>query len=300
MAITISGREFEPLAAHTRERLPAVLVHPGHRAGGRLPHRALGLRPGMRVLDVGCGPGPPRPRPGRARARGGRRRHRRRLSAAARRPRRRPARHLGAGRRPAAAVPGEFDAAISLCQGGFGLLGGDDDGLVLDEMAEAVRPGGRVAVTAFSAYFAVRYLEDGDTFDAAAGVNHERTEVRDQAGAVASFDLWTTCFTPRELRLLAGRGAAEYRALVGGARRLRARPPTSNTPSSCSQPRCSIEMRRTVCCTLPPQPLSGGAFARKEGDDSMSDTTTTPAAPATIRSRRSPVRARDGDLRRGG
>jgi hypothetical protein len=97
-----------------------------------------------------------------------------------------------------------FDAALSLCQGGFGLLGGRDDGLVVHEMAEAVRAGGRLAVTAFSAYFAVRHLEAGDTFDADAGVNHERSEVRDPDGAVASFDLWTTCFTPRELRLMAG------------------------------------------------------------------------------------------------
>ena len=124
-----------------------------------------------------------------------------------------------------------FDAAISLCQGGFGLLGGYDDGVVLQQMAEAVRAGGRVAVTAFSAYFAVRHLEPGDTFDVAAGVNHERTEVRDPAGATASFDLWTTCFTPRELRLMAAAaGLRCHRALVGRAGRVRARPPDLEHP----------------------------------------------------------------------
>jgi hypothetical protein len=41
------------------------------------------------------------------------------------------------------------------------------------------------------------------TFDADAGVNHERTTVKDEQGRDAEFDLWTTCFTPRELRLLA-------------------------------------------------------------------------------------------------
>ena len=51
-------------------------------------------------------------------------------------------------------------------------------------------------MSAFSAYFQVRYLEDTDTFDADAGVNHERTEVRDEAGGTADVDLWTTCFTP--------------------------------------------------------------------------------------------------------
>ena len=49
-------------------------------------------------------------------------------------------------------------------------------------MVECLRPGGRLALSAFSAYFQVRYLEDGDDFDADRGVNHERTEVRDPAG----------------------------------------------------------------------------------------------------------------------
>ncbi len=106
-----------------------------------------------------------------------------------------------------------FDAAISLCQGGFGLLGGYDDGLVLREMADAVRPGGRVAVTAFSAYFAVRHLEPGDTFD----VGRRRQPRTDRGprpeGAVASFDLWTTCFTPRELRLMAAAAGLDVTGL---------------------------------------------------------------------------------------
>jgi SAM-dependent methyltransferase len=100
--------------------------------------------------------------------------------------------------------PGSFDAAISLCQGGFGLLGGVSDDSILTGLAAAVRPGGQVAVSAFSAYFSVRFLEDGDDFDAATGVNHEVTSVRNEAGEEREFDLWTTCFTPRELRLLAG------------------------------------------------------------------------------------------------
>ena len=62
-----------------------------------------------------------------------------------------------------------------------------------------------MAVSAFSAYFQVRYLEETDSFDAEAGVNHEVTEVRDEAGVATSAELWTTCFTPRELRLLADR-----------------------------------------------------------------------------------------------
>jgi SAM-dependent methyltransferase len=108
----------------------------------------------------------------------------------------------------------EFDAAISLCQGAFGLCGGpgaplDADGAVLAGMARALRPGGRLAVSAFSSYFQVRFLEETDAFDADRGVNHERTEVRDPDGVVAPAELWTTCFTPRELRLLADAAGLE-------------------------------------------------------------------------------------------
>jgi SAM-dependent methyltransferase len=103
----------------------------------------------------------------------------------------------------------EFDAVISLCQGAFGLSAGepgaplDPDRAVLEGMARALRPGGRLALSAFSAYFQMRYLGEADSFDAAGGVNHERTTIRDEDGREAPAELWTTCFTPRELRLLA-------------------------------------------------------------------------------------------------
>ena len=79
----------------------------------------------------------------------------------------------------------------------------DPDRAVLDGMARALRPGGRLALTAFSAYFQVRFLGEADSFDAERGVNHEHTAIRDEEGREIPTDLWTTCFTPRELRLLA-------------------------------------------------------------------------------------------------
>lgn len=106
------------------------------------------------------------------------------------------------------------DAAISLCQGAFGLGGPSDpddpqnlemDSAVLRGAAAALRPGGRLAVSAFSSYFQVRWLEDHDRWDAAGAVNHETTELRDSDGVRADAELWTTCYTPRELRLLAER-----------------------------------------------------------------------------------------------
>lgn len=95
----------------------------------------------------------------------------------------------------------EFDAVISLCQGAFGLMG-DDDSLVLRRMAEAAKPGGRVVVTAANAYFSVRHHTDA-RLDVDAGVLHERSKVKNELGAEKEVDLWTSVFTPRELRLLA-------------------------------------------------------------------------------------------------
>ncbi len=36
-------------------------------------------------------------------------------------------------------------------------------------------------------------------------MNHERTVIRNPEGNEQTFDLWTTCYTPRELRLIAAR-----------------------------------------------------------------------------------------------
>ncbi|HEY8545308.1 MAG TPA: class I SAM-dependent methyltransferase [Acidimicrobiales bacterium] len=177
----------------------------------------LGLRPGDRLLDVGCGPG----RHAYAFAEAGVEVVGVDISqrfvdlAAASAPPGTSFRRLDARALP---FDAEFDAAISLCQGAFGLAGGpgaplDADADVLAGIGRALRPGGVAAVSAFSAYFQVRYLEETDMFDAGAGVNHERTEVRDEEGRPTEVDLWTTCFTPRELRLLAERSGLRTRAI---------------------------------------------------------------------------------------
>jgi len=190
---------------------------------------ALHLEPGHRVLDVGCGPG----RHAHALAARGIGVHgvdvSERFVELARRDappgatfERLDARNL--------AFDGAFDAAISLCQGGFGLLQGED-APVLAGMARALRVGGRLATSAFSAYFQLRWLEDGDTFDASTGVNHERTILKGTGADDAEFDLWTTCFTPRELRLLAeraGLGVEDVWSVAPGA--YRADPPSIDTP----------------------------------------------------------------------
>jgi SAM-dependent methyltransferase len=165
----------------------------------------LGLTAGALVLDVGCGPG----RHARALADNGCRVVGVDISeafvalAAAEAP---PGAAFVRGDARSLPVRPGFDAAVSLCQGGFGLPSdpaAPDDSSVLGAMASVLRPGGRLALTAFSSYFLLRHLDDTDDFDADAGVNRERTAVKDADGREAAFDLWTACYTPRELRALA-------------------------------------------------------------------------------------------------
>ena len=192
---------FEPLADHMGSAYLRYSFTKGTVQEVDALIDVLHLTPGMRLLHVGCGPG-------------------RHANEFARRGiavqgidisqrfidiatsqavdgatfERADARHLTFDR--------AFDAAISLCQGAFGLLGTDEENQdVLSGMARAIKPGGRIALSAFSAYFRVKYQNDTH-FAAVTGVSHEHTEIRDEKGNAAPAALWTTCFTPRELRLL--------------------------------------------------------------------------------------------------
>ena len=162
---------------------------------------ALGLQPGDRVLDVGCGPG----RHAHELARRGVVVHGIDISE-------RFVEIANDGavdgatfeRMDARALnfDAEFDAVICLCQGAFGLMtASGEDAVVIDGMACALRAGGRLALSAFSSYFVVKYHGEA-TFDADSGVSHERTEIKSESGESTTADLWTGCYTPRELRLL--------------------------------------------------------------------------------------------------
>jgi cyclopropane fatty-acyl-phospholipid synthase-like methyltransferase len=169
---------------------------------------ALGLTPGMRILDVGCGPG----RHSLELARRGYLVHgidisqsfidlamAEGLSGASFE--RLDARAMGFTR--------EFDAVICLCQGAFGLMTAqDEDSVVIHKMADALKPGGKLALSAFSSYFVVKYFHTA-VFDADTGINHERTEIRSPDGAIEEVDLWTGCYTPRELRMMCRQAGLE-------------------------------------------------------------------------------------------
>jgi cyclopropane fatty-acyl-phospholipid synthase-like methyltransferase len=196
---------FEPLAEHMGAAYLRYSFTKGTRQEVDFVADALSLEPGMRVLDVGCGPG----RHAHELARRGIAVHGVDIS-------RRFIDLATVGAPPLATFErmdardlrfdGEFDAVICLCQGAFGLMtAGGHDVDVLRGITAALCPGGRLALSAFNAYYAVKYFatpENGAEFDADTGVNHERTEVRDEHGTPMPAELWTGCYTPRELRLL--------------------------------------------------------------------------------------------------
>ena len=195
---------FEPVAEHLGQAYLRYSFTKGTNQELDFLVPALGLQPGMSVLDVGCGPG----RHSRELARRGMLAHGIDISS----------RFIEIAQTdaPPGAIfqtldargldfVGAYDAVICLCQGAFGLMTANgDDELILKKMSKALKPGGKLALSAFSAYFVVKYFDgNGEaTFDADTGVNHERTEVRNEAGTAKEVDLWTGCYTPRELRVL--------------------------------------------------------------------------------------------------
>ncbi|MEE2682938.1 MAG: methyltransferase domain-containing protein [Actinomycetota bacterium] len=201
---------FEDAADHMKEAYLRYSFTKGTDQEVAFLMKELDLQPGMKLLDVGCGPG----RHAHAFAKSGIEVvgidiSQKFVDIASRNTEkgttfiRMDARELR--------YEQSFDAVISLCQGAFGLAGKPDhpvgtldpDGEILQRMGACLVHGGKIAVSAFSAYFQLRYLEDSDTFHADHGVNHELATLQDPEGTEITQDLWTSCFTPRELRLLA-------------------------------------------------------------------------------------------------
>src|SRR2546430_11233982 len=108
----------------------------------------------------------------------------------------------------------EFDVAICLCQGAFGL--GLPDLQILRSIRRSLKPGGRLALGAANVFYALNHLEGrlGGTsgpvtgeFDPVKMLFKARVEgVVGAEGETADFEIWNSCYTPRELAWIAHGG----------------------------------------------------------------------------------------------
>jgi SAM-dependent methyltransferase len=95
----------------------------------------------------------------------------------------------------------EFDAAICLCEGAFGLAGSDANHLrVLRGVARALRPGAPFVLTAMNAYAAVRAAPPD--YDVYGCTWREHLALPDADGVTRDHTLYTSAFTFRELELM--------------------------------------------------------------------------------------------------
>lgn len=115
-----------------------------------------------------------------------------------------------------------FDAALCLCEGSFGLLGGGDDPLeqpraILRNVAAALKPGGRCLFTVLNGYSMVRRHAPEDVasgaFDPLALTESSDCEVPNGDAPVT---LRERGFVPTELRILFEEAGLEVVAMWGG------------------------------------------------------------------------------------
>lgn len=221
---------YRPIAAHLKEAYLRYSFTKGTKQEVDFLYEALEMEPGMRLLDVGMGPG----RHAIELAKRGlqvvgidlspefvevaRERAKAESVAASFFPM--DARHLP--------FEEEFDRAISICEGAFSL--GIDDLGILRGMSRATKPGGRVAVAAVNVFYVVAHMGTGD-FDPATMLYREVSDVVGDDGSTARFEMWNSCFTPREMEWIANGSGLDAIGVYGvspGA--FERRPPTKDDP----------------------------------------------------------------------
>ncbi len=179
-------------------------------------YNALSLKPGARLLDVGTGPG----------------RHAvefakrgvqvvgidisSRFLAIARERASEAGTPVSFFEMDALALPfeDEFDVAISICEGAFGL--GLDDLKILRGMTASLKPGGHAAVASPNTFYVLSQLENPAEFDPVTSL-FARTmkDVPGEDGSTRDLQMWSSCYTPRELEWIAN-GAGLDPEIVNG------------------------------------------------------------------------------------
>lgn len=172
----------------------------------------LGIKPGLQLLDVGCGPG----RHSLALARRGVR-----MTGIDITPR-----FIEIARRQAAKeqLPatflvqdareldfcGEFDGAICLCEGAFGLAGSlANHKKILQGIHRALKPGGWFVLTALHLSAVLRGLPEGAVHDAYTNTTVTHEWATSPEGETKQVTFYDTAFTYRELLMLFGEAGFE-------------------------------------------------------------------------------------------
>ena len=109
---------------------------------------------------------------------------------------------------------GEFDAVMSICEGAFGL--GLEDLRILRGMARALKPGGHAAVASANVYHLLAGSHPG-TFDPVSALFKQTQEVIGADGSLKSFEMWNSCYTPRELEWIANGAGLDPQFVSGVA-----------------------------------------------------------------------------------
>ena len=157
----------------------------------------------------------------------------------------------------------------------------------------ALRPGGRLALSAFNAYFAVKYHEDGDVRRRPPASATSAPRCATRPGEATEVDLWTGCYTPRELRLLLDRaGLTRRRHQQRRAGRYGDAPPTHRVARIPGDRHATLTLLTGRAGELPVDLaiLDESRFVRtaflsiptSKAAVPLSDTTTTSSASATM------------------
>jgi SAM-dependent methyltransferase len=113
----------------------------------------------------------------------------------------------------------EFDVVICLCQGAFGL--GLPDLQILRNIRRSMKPGGRLALGAANVFYALNHLEGlggpvTGEFDPVKMLFKAKVEgVIGAGGQTADFEIWNSCYTPRELEWIANGAGLNPEAVFG-------------------------------------------------------------------------------------
>jgi SAM-dependent methyltransferase len=185
----------------------------------------LELRPGMSVLDLGCGTG----RHARELAKRGIKVTGVDFSEGMLREARKKSDGLAVEYVAADITtyvhPTAVDAVICICEGGFGLLGHDEDPVahdlaILRNAAATLRPGGRFCLTALNGYAQIRQIKDedieGGAFDPATMILRYRNEMSLGDGQPVQVRIVERQFIPPELMALMHHAGFRVDHLYGG------------------------------------------------------------------------------------